>query len=145
VDSREPSIQAYTFLCVVKKKIKKRNTIFLPLVFHRFRREIIEPQRAATSRSGIGCQRPLEVTRRAWESCFLRGKFLVVSWTVLIIVFVFYPSSCHRNKALERFLVFTGARMRPGRGRSPGGGEARCGRPWDNLASAPVRSPRRCP
>lgn len=69
----------------------------------------------------------------------LGTPFLVGLWVVLIIVFI-----CYWNKALERFLVFTGARRRPGRGQSSGGGEARCGRPWDSRASAPVRSPQHC-
>lgn len=58
------------------------------------------------------------------------------------VIIVFF--SCYWNKALERFLVFTGAQRRPGRGRSSGGGEARCGRPWGSRASAPVRSPQHC-
>lgn len=47
------------------------------------------------------------------------------------------------NKALERFLVFTGAQRRPRQDRSSGGGDRR-GPPWGSLASGPARSLRRC-
>lgn len=116
--------------------------------FHRFPREITEPQQVMSSDSGSYClrlgsvlSRPLEVTCWVCESCF---SLWLVSGCIVGGVIIVFCSRCYWNKALERFLVFTVAQRRPGRGRSSGAGEARCGRPWDSRVSAPVRSPRRC-
>lgn len=55
-----------------------------------------------------------------------------------------YVSSVYcLNKALGRYLVFTGAQRRPRQDRSSGEGGRR-GPPWGSPASGPARSPRRC-
>lgn len=132
----------------LEKKEKKKNRDCSASGFHRFPREITEPQQVMSSDSGSYClrlgsvpSRPLEVTCWVCESCF---SLWLVSGCIVGGVIIVFCSRCYWNKALERFLVFTVAQRRPGRGRSSGAGEARCGRPWDSRASAPVRSPRRC-
>lgn len=140
VDSHEPLIQASVWPHSCKKKKKNWDCTG----FHRFLREITEPQQVVPPHSGILrlCRSrlaPLEVTCWVCKSCFF-----VVSFWLFHGRYGYWFFSWFWNKALERFLVFTGAQRRPGRGRSSGGGEARCGRPWGSRESEPVRSPRRC-
>lgn len=150
VDSHDPLIQTHTSMWPHnwRRRKKKKNRDCSASGFHRFPREITEPQQVMSSDSGSYClrlgsvpSRPLEVTCWVCESCF---SLWLVSGCIVGGVIIVFCSRCYWNKALERFLVFTVAQRRPGRGRSSGAGEARCGRPWDSRASAPVRSPRRC-
>lgn len=107
----------------------------------RFLRETPDLEQVVTSLA-VGSRhlplpsRPLQEACWVCESCFFVWFHGRCDYCCFISV------DCW-NKALERFLVFTGAQRRPRQDRSSGGGDRR-GPPWGSLASGPAHSPRRC-